>query len=92
MSGEACSHSFCIAIFLQMEIRHLLQSQANTLLDAMRSDCWQINEFNWEDIKSPNYTSTDILASKLVHQSNYYFVFDNYGGNFFQYGLQITKK
>lgn len=82
MSGEACSHSFCIAIFLQMEIRHLLQSQANTLLDAVRSDCWQINEFNWDnqlhyfkqwlmflrrEVESPNLWSAITQESEIIN-------------------------
>lgn len=62
-----------------MQIRHLLKSQANQVLEELRNAGISPLEFKWEDTNSPNYGAKHVV-SKLVHApSGYYFIFDNVG-------------
>lgn len=66
-----------------MQIKYLLKSQANQLLEELKNMGWNPSEFKWEDTISPNFGANN-KVSQLVHsQSGYYFVFDNIGGSFY---------
>src|SRR5437588_12703650 len=62
-----------------MEIRHLLQSQANQVLEAIRNEAGlEPTDFDWQDTEGP---MSNMRVSRLVHKpSGYYFVFDNFSG------------
>ena len=62
-----------------MEIRHLLQSQANQDLEAIRNEAGlEPTDFDWQDTEGP---MSNMRVSRLVHKpSGYYFVFDNFSG------------
>jgi hypothetical protein len=63
-----------------MQIRHLLKSQANEVFNALRTNGWNPADFEWQDTQG--HASGQTTISKLVHKSSgYYFTFDNGGGN-----------
>jgi hypothetical protein len=63
-----------------MEIRYLLKSQANQLLEELRSESWNPSDFKWEDTGSLTHGQST-KVSQLVHfPSGYYFTFDNFTG------------
>jgi len=64
-----------------MEIKYLLKSQSNLLFEIIKSNGYQPSEFEWEKVTGP-YSGQEV--SVLVHKaSGFFFVFDNWGGNFF---------
>lgn len=63
-----------------MEIRHLLKSQANQVLEELRYGGWNPSEFKWEDTVSPNFGLKHRVSQLTHHPSGYYFIFDNPGG------------
>lgn len=74
-----------------MQIRYLLKSQANQLIEELRRAGWNPSEFRWEDTASINFTDQPI--SQLTHsQSGYYFAFDNIHGGFFSKWSPANEK
>ncbi|HBB86217.1 MAG TPA: hypothetical protein DC047_01215 [Blastocatellia bacterium] len=62
-----------------MNIRYLLKSQSNQILEAIRAAQCDPAEFEWQDTQGQQ---SGMTVSKLVHtpSGTYYFTFDNYQG------------
>ena len=58
-----------------MAIKNLLKSQTNEVYLALVEAGWDASQFEWSEVKSPNYK--DKYSAKLTHKgSGYYFIFD----------------
>ncbi len=67
-----------------MEIHNLLKSQSNDVLHEITEAGFDPAEFEWGDCWSPRYAPKNgIFVSRLIHQSQYYFVFDNHDRSFY---------
>lgn len=66
-----------------MQIRNLLKSQANQLLEELKNNGWNPSEFKWEDVISPTFSKPHIVSQLIHSSSGYYFTFDDIGGRFF---------
>jgi hypothetical protein len=62
-----------------MAIKNLLKSQSNEVYLALVEAGWDASQFEWLEVKSPNYGSST-FSPQLNHKlSGYYFIFDNHG-------------
>jgi thioester reductase-like protein len=64
------------------KIKSLLRSQANSVFDEIIKQGLNPGEFQWVDVESP-YNGDSVIVSKLEHQSEYYYIFDNDEGEFY---------
>lgn len=63
-----------------MPVANLLKSQSNEVYLALVEAGWDISVFEWAEVKSPNYSKSNLTSAKLEHKSSkFYFIFDNHG-------------
>jgi hypothetical protein len=64
------------------QIRYLLKSQANQVLQELTNAGWNPSDFKWEDTNSLNHRQKNPVSKLVHHSSGYYFLFDNIANGF----------